>query len=71
MQRADGTVQEGGQRQYVDREGRVWRVVEREVAVPGRSLFFESDSGWRKVRRYPSDWRALTPEELDRLSRRV
>lgn len=56
-------------RQYIDNEGRVWRVIEREVAVPGRSLFFESDSGWRKVRRYPSDWRELSPDELDKLSR--
>lgn len=60
----------GSQRQYVDAEGRVWRVVEREVPVPGRSLYFESDTGWRKVRRYPSDWRLLSSDDLDALSRR-
>jgi hypothetical protein len=60
---------EGAPRQYVDHEGRVWRVVEREVPLPGRSLFFESDAGWRKVREYPRDWRSLTPEELENLSR--
>lgn len=60
--------QEATQRQFVDREGRVWRVVEREVPVPGRSLYFESDAGWRRVRRYPSDWRVLSSEQLDQLS---
>ena len=66
------TAQSGSQRQYVDHEGRVWRVVEREVPIQGRSsLFFESDSGWRRVRCYPTDWRARSTEELDGLSRTV
>ena len=40
------TAHAGAQRQYVDRDGRVWRVVEREVPIQGRnSLFFESDTG--------------------------
>jgi hypothetical protein len=46
-------------------------VIEREVPVPGKSLFFESDVGWRRVRRYPNDWRNLSPQELDALSRRA
>lgn len=57
------------QRQYVDRNGTVWRVVEREVAVPGRSLYFESEIGWRRVRRYPADWCRLSTADLDALSR--
>ena len=66
------TAQSGSQRQYVDHEGRVWRVVEREVPVQGRSsLFFESDGGWRRVRSFPTDWLALSTEELDNLSHRV
>jgi hypothetical protein len=61
----------GAQRQFVDESGTVWRVIEREVPVPGKSLFFESDVGWRRVRRYPNDWRNLSPQELDALSRRA
>jgi hypothetical protein len=59
------------QRQYVDREGTVWRVVEREVPVPGRSLFFESELGWRRLKTYPPNWRRLSTAELDALSRRA
>lgn len=34
----------------------------------GRSLIFVSDSGFRRVRAYPSDWRELEPDALWELS---
>ena len=53
----------------VDREGVLWRVVERATAdLPGARgpccLIFLSEAVVRRVWTYPSDWRQLTWPEL-------
>lgn len=57
------------QRQFVDHCGQVWRVREHRIDDdPQPSLVFESEIGWRRVRRYPTEWRAMSRDELERLS---
>jgi hypothetical protein len=52
--------------------GAVWLVYELPAMPFDRrstpSLVFESDNAVRRVRDFPSDWRALTDEELFALS---
>ena len=57
-----------GDRRYVDAEGVVWRVRERDL--PGRSpaLYFETTTAFRRVTQYPNDWRELPTGELEILS---
>jgi hypothetical protein len=58
-------------RVLTDEEGRVWRVREIWFADAAPSLIFESEIGFRRVREYPSAWRALTDNELYELSWRI
>ena len=57
---------------FTDSSGTMWTVEERER--PGfsfrleRTLVFISTSAFRCVRRYPSNWFALTPDALEKLS---
>jgi len=58
-------------RALMDEEGRVWRVREVSFADAAPSLIFESESGFRRVRAYPSDWWGLSDHELYELSWRT
>jgi hypothetical protein len=58
-------------RVVTDEEGRLWRVREVRFADAPPSLIFESDVGFRRVRAYPSNWRALAETELYELSWRT
>jgi hypothetical protein len=58
-------------RVLTDEEGRVWRVREISFADTAPSLIFESEIGFRRVREYPSAWRALADNELYELSWRI
>lgn len=52
-------------------DGQPWTVYEirdRRAAGATTSLIFVSDAGFRRVRRYPSDWRTLAPDALWDLS---
>ncbi|GAC1514618.1 MAG: hypothetical protein NVS1B4_02690 [Gemmatimonadaceae bacterium] len=58
-------------RTFVDDHYENWRVYEVVVpadAGPDRSLIFESDRLFRRVKRYPSSWEQLSIEELRALS---
>jgi hypothetical protein len=59
---------EGQSRSFVDEQGVSWRVFQRHVEGEEDCLIFESESAYRRVRGYPADWRALSSEELSRLS---
>jgi hypothetical protein len=50
--------------------GSQWKVFEMRDAVPnnGASLIFSSDEGFRRVRRFPSNWDQLDPSSLWELS---
>lgn len=51
-----------------DEEGRLWRVREVRFADTSPSLIFESELGFRRVRRYPDEWRSLEEDQLFALS---
>jgi hypothetical protein len=55
-------------RSFVDKQGVSWRVFHRQADGEVDSLIFESESAYRRVRTFPADWRALSSEELCRLS---
>lgn len=59
-------------RSFHDEAGRAWQVYElRRDGPDGASvilLVFESASAIRCVRRYPADWRELSPAMLEALS---
>lgn len=65
-------VEAGGNRTYRDGEGQVWSVRELATIAPWsrakRCLVFSSEMAVRRVWQVPSDWRALTDPELERLS---
>ena len=68
--RAPRAEESEAQRQFVDHSGLVWRVREmRADQEPQPSLLFESELGWRKVRSYPTEWRGMSREALERLSK--
>ena len=60
------------ERVFADGEGVKWRAFERPFSDydrrTGVSLIFASESAVRRVRDYPSNWRALTDKELETLS---
>jgi len=58
-------------RQYVDATGLAWRVRELSVSDRSPALYFESVIGFRRVTRYPADWRELPTGELEILSLRT
>jgi hypothetical protein len=53
---------------YIDDHGVNWRVFERHLEGGADCLIFESEGAYRRVRAYPADWRALSSQELTRLS---
>jgi hypothetical protein len=55
-------------RVVVDEEGHLWRVREVRFADASPSLIFESESGFRRVREYPTNWSSLSDAELYELS---
>lgn len=55
-------------RRYVDAAGVHWCVRERRVGGHGPALYFESTTAFRRVRRYPDNWRDLGDNELELLS---
>jgi hypothetical protein len=57
-----------GSRSFVDKQGVSWRVFHAHGEDDGDCLIFESESACRRVRSFPPDWRALSSEELSRLS---
>ena len=59
-----------GERCVTDTAGERWRVYELSGATYDRrsSLVFEAEHVIRRLRNYPGDWRALSDEELMRLS---
>jgi hypothetical protein len=59
---------ENGPRVLTDEEGRLWRVREVRFADAPPSLIFESETGFRRVRAYPTSWRSLSDGELFDLS---
>jgi hypothetical protein len=58
-------------RALTDEEGHVWRVREVSYADAAPSLIFECECGFRRVRKYPKDWRSLSDSELYELSWRI
>lgn len=48
--------------------GTDWTVIELTEPRLGTSLIFSSDEGFRRVRRYPDDWRRMEPPALWALS---
>ena len=61
-------------RQFQDSRQRDWLVFERqknELDRPVRILVFESDSAFRVVRNFPTNWHELEPEALEYLSWRA
>ena len=59
---------EHGSRVLTDEDGHLWRVREVRFADAPPSLIFESESGFRRVRAYPTSWRSLSDGELFDLS---
>ena len=59
---------ESGPRVLTDEEGRLWRVREVCFADAPPSLIFDSETGFRRVRAYPANWRSLSDAELFDLS---
>ena len=51
-----------------DEDGHLWRVHEISFSDAAPSLIFESETGFRRVRSYPDDWRCLSEKELLELS---
>lgn len=62
---------EPAQRVLTDEEGHLWRVREVRFADTSPSLIFESETGFRRVRAYPSNWYLLADPELYELSWRT
>jgi hypothetical protein len=58
-------------RRYVDANGVAWCVRERSAADRVRALYFESVMAFRRVTRYPPNWRELPTGELEILSRKT
>jgi hypothetical protein len=58
-------------RVVTDEEGHLWRVREISFSDAAPSLIFESETGFRRVRSYPGDWRDLSEQELLELSWRT
>ena len=52
-----------------DTQGVSWCVRERRVGSESNSLIFENEMAVRRVRQYPENWRTLSDEALERLSR--
>lgn len=59
------------QRVLTDEEGHLWRVREVWFADTSPSLIFESETGFRRVRAYPSNWHLLADIDLYELSWRT
>ena len=70
---ADAAVER--EREFVDVDGTRWRVKEMAFSLydrrRGASLIFWSDGAVRRVRDYPTDWHALSDEELALLSWKI
>lgn len=62
---------ERASRTIMDEEGRVWRVREVSFADTAPSLVFESEVGFRRIRKYPQNWQRLGEAELYDLSWRT
>lgn len=60
-----------GSRVLTDEEGHFWRVREVSFADAAPSLIFECESGFRRVRTYPTDWQTLADADLLALSWRT
>ncbi len=58
-------------RRYVDAAGISWCVRERSTADRVRALYFESVMAFRRVTRYPANWRDLPTGELEVLSQKT
>jgi hypothetical protein len=61
-------VRQPGAVRYVDEHGNEWRVFETRLSSGEPCLLFESSFAFRRVRRFPPNWRQLSSEELRRLS---
>jgi hypothetical protein len=59
-------------RNFFDAQGEMWTAFEVSSTPSnperGTSLVFTSETMWRRVTRYPSDWRSLTVEQMTQLS---
>lgn len=55
-------------RRFRDADGVNWRVRERETVGGPPALYFETEMAFRRVTRYPLDWRELPTAELEILS---
>lgn len=52
---------------FVSAEGVCWKVYEVSYDYDrrtGRSLIFEHDQAWRRIRNYPADWHRLSDPAL-------
>ena len=56
------------ERRYVDDRGTAWCVHELIPDDGPPSLYFESTASFRRVKRYPADWREIGPAQLEALS---
>ena len=55
-------------RQIEDAQGKLWRVVELVQETGARTLVFDADGVFRRIREYPADWRSLADSDLLALS---
>lgn len=55
-------------RVFSDTDGVLWRVREWQIPERPPALYFESEHAFRRVTRYPNDWRELPTGELEILS---
>jgi len=55
-------------RRFRDADGVNWHVREREAVGCPPALYFETEMAFRRVTRYPLDWRDLPTAELEILS---
>ena len=55
-------------RRFHDADGVSWYVSEREKGGRPPALYFETEMAFRRVARYPLDWRDLPTAELEILS---
>jgi hypothetical protein len=67
-----GSTPLGATRAFTDAHGEAWKVFEVASTTShperGPGLVFTSETMWRRVTRYPADWRTLTDEQLATLS---
>jgi hypothetical protein len=57
-----------GGRKFSDAHGIAWLVREIRSLERPPALYFECDTAFRRVTRYPTDWRDLSTGELEALS---